>query len=337
MLRKQIIVITVIFAGIIACKKTVEADVFKGFKKQPYFPEPAYHFDTNPVTKAGFELGRKLFYETMLSADSTISCASCHIQTAAFTHHGHAQSHGIYDRLGTRNSPPIMNLAWSSTYMWDGGIADLDLQPVAPITNPVEMDATMDMVLKRLKAQPAYVSMFQQAFSTDVTTASFLKALSQFMVMCVSDNSKYDQVMRNETSFTAQEKEGYNLFKQHCNSCHKEPLFTDFSFRNNGLSPSMINDKGRYLITLRQVDAYTFKVPTLRNLIYTAPYMHDGRFFELDAVLDHYTSGIAQIENLDPLLKNGLLLSATDKASLLAFLKTLTDKTMLLNTQLSQP
>ena len=136
-------------------RKSLCASVFAGFQKPSNFPEPAYHFNTNTVTKDGFELGRKLFYETRLSANNTISCGSCHIQTSAFTHHGHTVSHGIFDRLGTRNSPPIMNLAWNTSFMWDGGIADLDLQPVAPITNHLEMDETMPNVLNKLRNSTA--------------------------------------------------------------------------------------------------------------------------------------------------------------------------------------
>ena len=211
---------------------------FRGFQKPSNFPEPAYHFATNPVTKDGFELGRKLFYDPILSANNTISCGSCHIQTSAFTHHGHTVSHGIFDRQGTRNSPPITNLAWYTSFMWDGGIVDLDLQSVSPITNHLEMDETMANVLTKLRASPQYPALFKKAYGTeDITTANFLKSLSQFMVMCVSSNSKYDSVMRKEggVKFTADEAEGRALVQQKCGSCHKEPLFTDNSFRNNGI------------------------------------------------------------------------------------------------------
>jgi cytochrome c peroxidase len=340
--RKHWIVISFFLAGIISCKKEF-IEAFAGFKKPSNFPEPVYHFITNTVTKDGFELGRKLFYETMLSANNTISCGSCHIQTSAFTHHGHTVSHGIFDRMGTRNSPPIMNLAWNTSFMWDGGIADLDLQAIAPITNHVEMDETMANVLSKLRNSAQYPALFKKAYgSNDITTITFLKSLSQFMVMCVSSNSKYDSVMRNEAgkTFTAEEQEGHLLVQQKCGGCHKEPLFTDNSFRNNGISISGVNDLGRYLVTQNDTDKYKFKVPSLRNLAYTAPYMHDGRFFTLDAVLDHYTTQVQVTPNLDAQLQQngttGIALTVTERTRILAFLNTLNDKSFLLDKRFSE-
>jgi cytochrome c peroxidase len=343
--RRYWLFIILFLAGIYACRKEfVPVIDFTGFQKPSNFPEPAYHFATNTVTQDGFELGRQLFYETMLSANNTISCGSCHIQTSAFTHHGHTVSHGIFDRQGTRNSPPIMNLAWNSSFMWDGGIADLDLQSVAPITNHLEMDETMPNVLNKLRSSPQYPALFKKAYGTEeITTSAFLKALSQFMVMCVSSNSRYDSIMRNEGNkkFTTEEQEGQLLVQQKCGGCHPEPLFTDNSFRNNGLSISMVNDEGRYLITQNVGDRYKFKVPSLRNLAYTAPYMHDGRLLTLDAVLDHYTSQVQNTANLDPLLKqnstSGIALTVAEKAKIISFLKTLNDRSFLFDKRFSEP
>jgi cytochrome c peroxidase len=336
MSKKQFIIIFIFIAGIIACNKNVVDEVF-AFVSPKHFPKPAYNFDNNEITKARFELGRKLFYDPILSANNTISCGSCHIQTSAFTHHGHILSHGIYDRQGTRNSPPIMNLAWNTSFMWDGGIVDLDLQPIAPIKNHVEMDETMPNVIDKLNKHSQYPTLFKNAFgSSTITGANFLKALSQFMVMCVSSNSKYDSVQLVKASFTTTETQGYQVFQQKCSSCHKEPLFTDYSFRNNGLTPSLLNDLGRYEVTNQETDKYTFKVPSLRNLSYTAPYMHDGRLLTLDAVLDHYTTNFQATQNLDPLLQNGISLTTSDKINLLAFLKTLDDKSFLLDKRFSE-
>lgn len=340
MYRKHFIITAILITGIAACNKDV-ADYFT-FTKPAEFPQPAYHFETNTVTRAGFELGRKLFYDPILSSNNTISCSSCHIQTAAFTHHGHSVSHGIFDRLGTRNSPPIMNLAWSPTYMWDGGIFDLDMQPIAPITNHVEMDDTMANVIKKLQASSVYPPLFKKAFgSSEVTSALFLKALSQFMVMCVSDNAKYDSVKRGQAIFTASEQAGYELYKQKCSACHTEPLFTDYSFRNNGLSISTVDDKGRYNVTLNEEDKYRFKVPSLRNLYYTPPYMHDGRFLTLDAVLNHYTGEVQRTPNLDPILAGpaqaGIAITAEEKENILAFLQTLNDRYFVTNPRLAAP
>ena len=340
--RKYWLFITLFLAGMYACKKEV-FETFSGFQKPSNFPEPVYHFSTNTVTKDGFELGRKLFYETMLSANNTISCGSCHIQTAAFTHHGHTVSHGIFDRQGTRNAPPIMNLAWNTSFMWDGGIVDLDLQSIAPITNHLEMDETMPNVMNKLRNSSIYPALFKKAYgSEEITTTEFLKALSQFMAMCVSSNSKYDSVMRNEAGkkFTVDEQQGRLLVQQKCGACHQEPLFTDHSFRNNGITPSMVNDEGRYMVTQIDSDKYKFKVPTLRNLAYTAPYMHDGRLLTLDAVLEHYNSHVQNTPNLDPLFQQGgtlgIPLTTDEKSRITAFLNTLNDKSFLFDKRFSE-
>lgn len=340
MRKKHFIILTVLAFSVYACTKSVEK-LFLSFQQPGNFPEPVYRFATNLVTKEGFELGRKLFYDPILSRNNTISCGSCHIQTSAFTQHGHSVSHGIEDKLGVRNSPPIMNLAWNTSFMWDGGVFDLDLQPVAPLTNHVEMDETVTNVISKLKAHPDYPGLFQSAFgTTEISTARFMKALSQFMAMCVSSNSKYDSVIRKEgKTFTKQEEEGYALYKQKCSSCHTEPLFTDQSFRNNGIGIGLIDDAGRYAITLDETDRYKFKVPSLRNLDYTAPYMHDGRFLTLDAVLDHYSAGVKQTQNLDMILQNnepGIPMTADEKTKIKAFLKTLNDKVFIANKLLSE-
>lgn len=340
MKQKYSILLLFISLLTIACTKEI-VQVFEGFKKPSNFPDPLYKFENNQVTKAGFELGRKLFFDPILSADNTISCGSCHIPTSAFTQHGHSVSHGINDLLGTRNSPPIMNLAWSNAFMWDGGIVDLDLQPIAPLTSHVEMGETMTNVLTKLKNNANYTSQFKAAFgSEEITNIKMLKALSQYMLMCVSAESKYDSVMRKQQVFTKEENEGYVIFQNKCNSCHQAPLFTDNRFRNNGLQPSQLNDPGRMLITLLNTDKYQFKVPSLRNLAYTAPYMHDGRFLNLDAVLAHYSQGVVSTENLDPLLvkgnKLGIELTENEKSKLLLFLNTLNDKKFITNQMLAE-
>lgn len=343
---KKLIVISCLLGlvSIASCKKEIIDTInqFIGFEKPEHFPEPAYHFDTNPVTKDGFELGRRLFYEPRLSRNNTVSCGSCHIQASAFTHHGHDVSHGIDDRLGRRNAPPIMNLAWHTTFNLDGGVFDLDLQPIVPITTHEEMDETMDNVLNKLRTHADYPVLFQKAFgSEEITSARLLKALSQFMVMCISSNAKYDSVMRQQSQFTEAEQAGYVVFQNKCASCHREPLFTDFSFRNNGIGIGFNNDGGRYEITLNENDFYKFKVASLRNLKYTAPYMHDGRYYTLDAVLDRYTQAKPYVQNVDPLFDKGdgtygIDLSATERIQLKAFLNTLNDEHFVRNKLLSE-
>lgn len=344
--NKLIITATILFF-VIACKKgdvlQEQVESFLGFQIPANFPEPAYNFKQNTVTKTGFELGRSLFYEARLSRNNTISCGSCHIQSAAFTQHGHDVSHGIDDRLGTRNSPPIMNLAWNKAFMWGGGIFDLDLQPIVPITAHEEMDESVENVMAKLRKLPKYNEMFQKTYGDpEITTARMMKALSQFMVMCISSNSKYDQVMRKEhgATFTIQEQAGFLLFKDKCASCHSEPLFTDGSFRNNGLAPSPVNDLGLYTSTLLQGDRYKFKVPSLRNLKYTAPFMHDGRFLTLSGVLEHYNGQIHESVTLDPVLRaggrKGIALDEIEKMNLLSFLSTLNDESFINNKALAE-
>lgn len=339
MSHKQFVILTGLVFLIAACSKDALQSLFPGFVNPPHFPEPAYALEKNPVSSEGFELGRRLFYEPLLSRNNTISCGSCHIQSAAFTQHGHDVSHGIDDRLGRRNSPPIMNLAWIPNYMWDGGIFDLDLQPISPITAHEEMDETVSNVITKLQGHPQYPGLFKKAFGQEqITTAHLMKALSQFMLMCISSTSKYDSVLlqQGNVQFTDQEAAGYRLVQQKCGSCHKEPLFTDNSFRNNGIGIGYNDDMGRYDITLNENDKYKFKVPSLRNLGYTAPYMHDGRYIRLDAVLEHYNSRIQPTPNLDPLLQNGISLNATEKQQILAFLNTLNDRHFINNKLLAE-
>lgn len=316
--------------------------IFKGFVNPEHFPDPVYEVLKNPVTKESFELGRELFYETALSRDNSISCGSCHIQSSAFTQHGHDVSHGIEDRLGSRNSPPIMNLAWNKAFFWDGGVFHLDMFSISPITNPVEMDEKMENVLEKLRSKNEYRERFKAVYGSDeITGNQVFKALSHFMIMCISSNSKYDSVMRKtEVRFTEVENKGYKIFLNNCSSCHKEPLFTDGSFRNNGLDNKFNTDTGRQTITLDPEDRFKFKVPSLRNLTYTAPYMHDGRFTKIDQVLDHYTKGLQESHTLDPLLKKngqlGIPLTEDEKMNLKAFLKTLDDKYFITRKDLSE-
>ncbi len=341
MISKKKIISALLLISLYACSKEV-ASMYTGFQQPDNFPAPSYRLADNGITEGGFMLGRKLFYEPLLSKDNSVSCGSCHIQSAAFTHHGHDISHGINDRQGSRNAQPIMNLAWESTFMWDGGVPDLDLQPIVPITSHVEMGETMENVLNKLRAHKDYPSLFKKAFGKqEITTATTMKALSQFMLMCISSQSKYDSVMRKEgAAFSEQERTGYAVFQQKCGSCHKEPLFTDNSFRNNGLPAGPNNDEGRYSVTLDPADRYRFKVPGLRNLAYTAPYMHDGRLRTLDAVLTHYSEEVRPAPTLDvELLRNdkpGIPLSEAERSGLLAFLQTLNDKKFITDKRLSE-
>ncbi|MCC6252623.1 MAG: c-type cytochrome [Bacteroidia bacterium] len=292
-----------------------------------YFPPPFYNFEENPRTKEGFFLGRKLFYDPLLSKDGTISCGSCHQQFVAFAHSNHKISHGVNNKLGTRNSQALFNLMWNKEYFWDGGVKHLEMQPVSPIINPVEMAETMENVINKLNQNSEYRSLFKSAFNIDTINSKYLlKAITQFMGSFISAQSKYDLYLQNPKSnpLTISELSGLEIFKKKCNSCHTEPLFTDNSYRNNGLD-NIFQDSGRYRITNINTDMGKFRVPTLRNIALTAPYMHDGRFETLPEVLNHYSHGIKQSATLDPELEHGITLSDKEKEEIIAFLNTLTD------------
>lgn len=302
------------------------------------WPKPNYDFTKNPLTEEGFQLGRQLFYDPILSKDSTISCASCHLQATGFTHVDHSLSHGIDGKIGTRNSMTMMNLAWSKTFMWDGGVNHLDVQPLNPITSPAEMNETLANIVQKLQKSDQYKSLFFAAFGDEnITGQRILKALSQFELLLVSSNSKYDKVIRKEAVFTDQEQNGYQLFKNNCASCHAEPLFTNGNYENNGIPiDTTLNDIGRQRITEKSEDYLKFKVPTLRNIQFTNPYMHDGRFKKLTEVIKHYNS-IGNGKNLPKQLQKSMNLTDNERVDLVAFLLTLTDNEFLFNKRFSYP
>ncbi|MFC3563483.1 cytochrome-c peroxidase [Pedobacter jamesrossensis] len=302
------------------------------------FPAPAYNFEENKLSNAGFALGKKLFYDARLSADKSVSCGSCHQQFAAFANLDHKVSHGVDNCQGKRNAPPLFNLAWQKAFFWDGGVKNLETSPLNAITDACEMGTNIESIIAFLKSTGPYPEMFKQAFgSTEINSQLLLKSLTQFMGVLVSGNSKYDKVMRKEggISFSTEEQAGYTLFKANCVSCHSEPFFTDFSYRSNGLDLVSI-DEGRSHITGVHSDFGKFRVPTLRNIEYTGPYMHDGRFYNLDEVLEHYNSGVKAPENLDSTLKNGIQLNSSERTQIKAFLKTLTDNEFIKNTLYSE-
>jgi cytochrome c peroxidase len=303
------------------------------------WPEPAYDFRKNPLSEKKVELGRKLFYDPVLSKDSTISCVSCHLQYTAFTHIDHPLSHGIGGKIGARNSPALMNLAWGSSFMWDGAVNHLDVQALAPISNALEMDETITNVVEKLQRGTAYPGLFYAAYGDSIITGEVvLKSISQFMLTLVSANSRYDKVKRGEDTFNTKEANGYKLFQQHCAACHTEPLFTNQKFENNGLMvDTSLNDIGHMKVTHNPADSLKFKVPTLRNVEFSAPYMHDGRFKSLSQVINNYIMGVQPSPTLSPLLKKGIYLTSNEKVDLIAFLLTLSDREFLFNPQYGYP
>lgn len=307
------------------------------------FPKPFYDFKDNPVTPAGFNLGRALFYEPLLSKDKTISCANCHQSFAAFANLDHAVSHGVDDCQGTRNAPPLFNLAWQKEFMWDGGVHHIEVSPLNALTNPCEMANDLNTITARLQASARYPELFKAAFgNTTINSQKLLRALAQFTSMLISANSKYDKHLRHEAGgeFSEEEMAGYNLFKQHCSTCHTEPLFTDLSYRSNGLDIDS-EDIGRDSITRLGTDKGKFRVPSLRNIEMTPPYMHDGRLSTLEEVLQHYNSGVKNSPNLDPVLhqnnRYGIPLNAVEQQEIIVFLKTLTDRDFINDKKFQSP
>jgi cytochrome c peroxidase len=311
-IKRLLIVFTVLASLAMAAKYTGD------FVYPAYFPVPAYNFEANPLSEAGIQLGRRLFYDEILSANGTISCASCHSPYNAFAHTDHDLSHGIDDQIGTRNAPALFNLAWSTSFHRDGAHHHLDLQALAPISHPAEMGSNISDVVARLQEDSMYVAGFARAWGDTVITGErVLKSLAQFQLTLVSAGAKYDQVREQKDSFSVQEAKGYALFKANCNGCHTEPLFTNQGFAASGLEvDTTLNDFGRMMITTLPSDSLLFKVPSLRNLSFTYPYMHDGRFRKLRQVLQHYATQ----------LNDPLPLASNDQADLIAFLLTLDDR-----------
>ena len=302
------------------------------------WPKPTNNiFENNPLTQEGFDLGKTLFYDSRLSSDGEVSCGSCHQQFASFASFDHDLSHGVGSKLTIRNAPALINLAWMKEYHWDGGANHIETQILAPITAANEMNETIENVLNKIKADTSYSRLFYNAFgSTGINSQRMMKALAQFTGSLVSADSKYDRVKNGEAVFTAAEESGYQIYKANCSGCHTEPLFTDNSYRNNGLQLNRFKDAGRYGITTLSKDSLHFKVPTLRNTQVSFPYMHDGSIYGLPSVIDHYTDKIDNNSPLiDPLLQKKINLSEKEKKQLIYFLFTLTDSSFLQNKKFS--
>ena len=285
----------------------------------------------NPLTVEGVALGKRLFYDPILSANNTQSCASCHLQETGFSETTQ-YSTGIDGIEGNRNAMPLINLGWQTKFFWDGGANGLESQVIGPITNPIEMHETMENVVAKLNAHAEYPDLFKAAFgSAEASSQNIMRAIAQFERTLISGNSKYDQYMRGETFLSSQELNGLSLFtdmeKGDCSHCHSlGSTFSDFEFRNTGLD-SLPVDEGRYLITLNSNDRGKFKTPSLRNVELTAPFMHDGRFQTLLECVQHYNTGFRYSANLDPNLSFAVKgrMTQQEMEDLVAFMKTLTD------------
>ena len=291
----------------------------------------------NPQTSEGVLLGKKLFFDKILSGDQTIACASCHSPQSAFTNNT-PTSVGIDGVFGTRNSTPLFNLAWNynERFAWDGKELSLERQALEPVENPIEMHSDWNDVIDRLQNHTEYPELFLKAFNTSTISKELaVKAIAQFERTLISANSKFDRFSLGQTNLTPQELNGLDVFlredKGDCFHCHgnpNNPLWTDNEFHNNGLDETF-SDLGLGAVTGDPNDNGKFRSPSLRNLDFTAPYMHDGRFLTLDEVINFYSEGLQNSATIDPLMKNlnqgGVQLSSEDKADLKAFLLTLSD------------
>jgi cytochrome c peroxidase len=330
----SVIAVSILLAIIFfRCRKEQKTNGLQLMKQEipSSFPSPAYTFSDNPLTKEGFELGRKLFYEPRLSIDNLTPCSSCHQQIAAFGTFEHDRSHGVNNSHTLRNAPVLFNLAWNSSFHWDGEFTTLQDAAAQPINGHIEMGESFKGVIDKLEDDEEYRREFKKIFGSPfIRPEHILKALTQFTGYLVSANSKYDKVKRGEAGFTTQELNGYNTYKIKCANCHPEPLFTDYSYRNIGLPvDNFLNDFGRMRISGKKEDSLKFRVPTLRNCNISSNYMHDGRFNTLQQCLNHYRSGVQQSATLDPLLATGITLTNAEVIDLFQFLKTLTDSSFL--------
>lgn len=297
----------------------------------------------NLQTIEGVALGKKLFFDPILSGNNTIACADCHAPKNAFTDISRF-SDGIDGSLGTRNSMPLFNLAWNynEQFFWDGKSFSLEHQAFSPVTDPIEMKSTWDDVTQKLKQHPEYPYLFKQAFGTQLIDSTLVtKAIAQFERTLISANSKFDKFLLGEAQLTIEEQNGFNVFMDeargdcfHCHGSDKNPLWTDNDFHNNGLDASF-TDLGLGAVTGDPADNGKFRSPSLRNLKYTAPYMHDGRFNTIEDVINHYSEGLQNSPTIDPLMKKvslgGVGLSEKDKSDLKAFLLALSDQEFISN------
>ena len=334
---KNILIIRLLLSIFASCNKNNQEEALQITNPRLSLAIPTNFPPLNPLietaypTQYGVALGDKLFHDVRLSRDNSISCATCHIRGQAYGDRN-PRAVGVAGRIGLRNTPPIQNMAFLTQYMWDGAVVDLKEQPVTPIVTHEEMDSSLLEVIKKLKDDAYYKEAFAKAYGDSrITSERVLGSIAQFMYTLISANSKYDHVTRDHTAtFTPLEQQGYALFEAKCASCHKGTLFTDESFRNIGFPehPDTVEEAGRGRVTGSEDDLYRFRVPSLRNVAYTAPYGSFGQFATLKEVLDYFDRGVRDYPNLDPILKdNGgrIPLTEQEKEALIAFMKTLSD------------
>lgn len=318
-----------VFGAVVAgCADDFEVAVPAGF---PPLPVPA----DNALTPERISLGKRLFYDKQLSRTREVSCGSCHLADNAFAD-PRRFSEGVHGRLGTRNAPSIVNLAYGTSFFWDGGAPTLEQQVIGPIINPLEMDMKMGDVIARLEKDPTYVDAFDSAYDTPPTPGSLTKAIASFMRTIVSGDSRYDRYQNGDhAALSEPEVRGMNIAlgeRGECFHCHVGFDLTNHSFRNDNLY-AVYEDIGRARVTELASDVGKFKVPTLRNVALTAPYMHDGSLPTLEDVVEHYSTGGVSNPNSDPTIQP-LNLTEEEKSDLVAFLRALTDEALVADPRL---
>jgi len=317
------------------------------FVFQEFLPDPFIPLD-NPLTVEGVGLGRKLFFDPILSADGTQACANCHAPEASFTDVNQFST-GIDGIQGNRNSMAIFNAAWNfhERFFWDGRAFGVEGQAFGPVVNPIEMHNTWPAAVNSLQNTPDYPSLFKAAFGDTLIDSTLVtKAIAQFERTLVSGNSKFDKFLLGQGTLTQAEQRGFELFRTeeadcfHCHGSIGNPLWTDNDFHNNGLDATF-SDLGLGAFTGNAFDNGKFKTPSLRNLVFTAPYMHDGRFNTIDEVIEHYSTGVVLSPTIDPLMQfahdGGVNLTAEEKSDLKAFLLALTDSSFITNPDYQAP
>lgn len=313
-----------------SCQNDTSSSEFN-LEKPPHFPE-VNSPDDNQLTENRVELGKILFYETALSIDSSISCATCHLQHLGFTD-GKAKSVGVQNRVGARNAPALINLGYDKFFFHDGGVTSLETQAMSPINNELEMDFDIHLAAARLAKSEVYQRLAMESYGREMSAFVLVRALAAFQRTLISGNSPFDAYFYegDETALNESQKNGKAIFfgKGGCFNCHNGFNLTNFSFENNGLYENYA-DKGRLRISLQAEDEGKFKVPTLRNIEKTAPYMHDGSLPTLAAVIEHYNSGGKNHANQSNFVKP-LNLTEQEKADLVNFLHALTDEEFLTN------
>lgn len=355
-------IISILLVLSVSCQKHLEPEITPIHKATPYEIEVPVGFPTNlnipednPMTVEGIELGRYLFYDHRLAGKEDegkyMSCASCHLQENAFII-GQPRPHpfGIEGTPTHHAMLPLINLVWNpGTFGWNGSILSIEEDVLGVITDPTEFNSSFEAVENAIREIDGYPELFEKAFGTRAITIDRIsKAIAQFVRTLISADSKFDKYLRGEVQLSASELNGFVLFTTeegadcfHCHGGAGNPLFTTHLFYNNGKDTIFNDPYDRYSVTADPMDQGAYKATTLRNIEFTHPYMHDGRFNTLDEVINFYSHDLQWSPYIDPLMHHiatdGTQLTATEKANLKAFLLTLSDTSFINNPEFAKP